>query len=321
VIVAERVRSFWRHWWGKLVFAVAALILLGIASTAVAAQFTESNKFCGSDCHEMWAYRDTWAISTHKGVNCVQCHIAPGFISLVETKFFAMREVWVHVTGQVKAPIKVTRHIPNGACERGGCHTRSQISVPNSLGSPAPVTFSHTSSGHGRLLCISCHASLVHAGAPAVTSPPAISMASCFTCHPDGTKTCTYCHSGPHDSRGPCQNCHNLWAWVGGKNFAHPQPLVGTHAATPCETCHTQGVSVKPDGCITCHGDQHNGLRLCDTCHVLAAWIPSTFKHPQEGPHVPNGDERLQCSACHATGFGQKASCPCHGGSAPTGGG
>src|SRR5665647_3415317 len=112
-------------------------------------------------------------------------------------------------------------------------------------------------------------------------------MSSCFTCHPDGTKDCSYCHKPPHADRGPCQNCHNLGAWTGGKNFAHPQPLVGKHAQISCQTCHTQGTAVKPDGCINCHGDQHNGLKNCDACHNLAAWIPSTYQHPQEGPHVP----------------------------------
>ena len=59
----------------------------------------------------------------------------------------------------------------------------------------------------------------------------------------------------------------------------------------------------------------------CVDCHVLAHFVPSTFKHPQEGPHIPAGDEPLPCNACHAKGFGQKASCPCHGGNPPTGGG
>ena len=111
------------------------------------------------------------------------------------------------------------------------------------------------------------------------------------------------------------------WSFIGGKNFAHPQPLAGKHAQISCQTCHTQGVAIKPDGCITCHGDQHNGLKNCVDCHQLSGWIPSTFQHPQEGPHVPNGDEKLQCNACHAAGFGQKASCPCHGGNPPSGGG
>src|SRR5665647_2060632 len=185
---------------------------------------------------------------------------------------------------------------------------------------PAPAPFPHGSPGHTKQLCIACHAAVVHVGAPGVTAAPANSMPSCFTCHPDGTKNCSYCHKPRHANRGPCQNCHNLGAWTGGKNFAHPQPLIGKHAQISCQTCHTQGVSVKPDGCITCHGDQHNGLKNCVDCHQLTGWIPSTFRHPQEGPHVPNGDEKLQCNACHLNGFGQKASCPCHGNNPPTGG-
>ena len=108
-----------------------------------------------------------------------------------------------------------------------------------------------------------------------------------------------------------------MQSW-GPKGFKHPQPLVGKHAQIACEQCHTQGTAVKPDGCITCHGDQHNGLPDCVDCHRLSGWIPSTFRHPQEGPHVPAGEEPLQCGACHQGGFGQKPGCPCHGGSPPS---
>ena len=146
-------------------------------------------------------------------------------------------------------------------------------------------------------------------------------MSSCFACHTGGTQNCSYCHTAPHANRGPCQNCHNLAAWVGGKNFKHPQPLVGTHAQIACEQCHTQGVAIKPAGCVNCHGDQHNGLKNCVDCHRLSAWLPSTFVHPQEGEHIPRGEVPLQCNACHLNGFGQPASCPCHGGKPPQGGG
>ena len=55
-------------------------------------------------------------------------------------------------------------------------------------------------------------------------------------------------------------------AWVGGKNFKHPGgTLTGKHAQVACETCHTKGTAAKPDGCITCHGDQHNGLPSAST--------------------------------------------------------
>lgn len=317
--MADTSRGFWRSTRGKLLIIALIVLAFLIGSAFVAARFTESNRFCGTDCHEMWPYRDTWKASTHHTVDCVQCHIPPGPVNFVLTKMYASREVWVHFTYQVKAPIAVTRHIPNSACERSGCHTSAQIAPPVKLGAAAPVAFKHGSAGHATSMCIDCHAAVVHAGAPGVVNVPPNSMGSCFSCHTDGPKNCSYCHQPPHADRGPCQNCHNLGTWTGGKNFAHPQPLVGRHAQIACEQCHTKGVSVPPDGCIGCHGDQHNGLRDCSKCHVLKGWIPSTFRHPQEGPHVPAGEEPLQCSNCHLQGFGQPASCPCHGGNPPSG--
>ena len=314
-------RSWWSRWWKRIAIVAGVLVVLFIGGSALAAKFTENNKFCGTDCHEMWPYRDTWEKSAHRRTDCVQCHIPPGVVNFVETKLAASREVWVHFTGQVKAPIKVTRHIPDSACLRSGCHTSAQTSKTVLLGRPAPVKFQHGSKGHTQQQCIECHASLVHAGAPGVTAPPANSMPSCFTCHPEGTKDCAYCHEAPHGDRGPCVDCHGINSWTGGK-AGGPHPggaLKGRHGQISCQTCHTQGVSVKPDGCITCHDDQHNGLTNCVDCHTLRSWDPSRFTHPPEGEHIPAGEVPLPCDACHQGGFGQPAGCPCHGGNPPGG--
>jgi nitrate/TMAO reductase-like tetraheme cytochrome c subunit len=320
-MAAEARRSWWSRWWKRLAIIVGVLVILLVGASAVAARFTESNKFCGTDCHEMWPYRDAWAKSKHSTVDCVKCHIPPGPANFLITKAYASREVWVHITGVSKKPILVTRHVPNASCERSGCHTTA-VTKTFTLGTPAPVTFQHGSKGHTKQLCIACHAALTHAGAPGVTAPPPNSMQSCFTCHTNGTTNCGYCHKPPHVDRGNCSNCHGLMSWTGGKGGAHPGgPLTGKHGQVTCETCHTQGTAVKPDGCVNCHGDQHNGLKNCADCHTIQAWIPSKYVHPQEGPHVPNGDEKLQCNACHAAGFGQPASCPCHGNKTPSGGG
>ncbi|MFA4964952.1 MAG: NapC/NirT family cytochrome c [Thermoleophilia bacterium] len=318
--MAKRARSSWSHWWAKALLVAVVLAALFIGGSVGAARFTESDRFCGTDCHEMWPYRDTWAQSKHRNTDCVKCHIPPGAVNFITTKLYASREVWVHLTGQVKAPIKVTRHIPNVACERSGCHASSQVARTLKLGRPAPVTFKHASQGHAAKLCIACHASLVHEEAPGVTAPPARSMPSCFVCHTDGPQKCTYCHRPPHGDRGACQDCHNLGSWGGGKNFTHPGgSLAGRHAQVACQDCHRKGISVKPDGCITCHGDQHNGLPSCVACHSIQAWTPFRFAHPQEGPHVPHGEEPLPCDACHQGGFGQRPGCPCHGGKPPSG--
>jgi len=243
-------RSWWSRWWKAIVIAVVVVLALLIAGAAVAAKSTESDRSCGTDCREMGPYRDTWEKSAHSGTPCVQCHIPPGAVNFVETRLSASREVWVPVTGQVKVPIKVTRHVPNSSCQRGGCHTTGQTSGDITLGSPAPVAFQHGSEGHLKQLCIACHASLTHEGAPGVTAPPANSMPSCFSCHTDGPKDCGYCHKPPHGDRA---DCHGLMSWSGGKGGAHPGGrLTGKHGQISCGTCHKGGFG-QLAGC-PCHG-------------------------------------------------------------------
>jgi hypothetical protein len=151
-------------------------------------------------------------------------------------------------------------------------------------------------------------------------------MDSCFTCHDGKTQPndCAYCHTAPHADRGACQDCHNLQSWVPG-NFHHPVPLTGPHATILCEQCHTSSTagSMGPaDGCVNCHGDHHNSplLTTCGNCHTTTHFVPSTFVHKQVGPHVPSGEEPLQCSDCHTQTLAS-ATCSCHGGNPPAGGG
>jgi nitrate/TMAO reductase-like tetraheme cytochrome c subunit len=314
------VPGFWRRRSGRITIAAAVVLALFVVASFTAARFTENNRFCGTDCHEMWPYRDTWQASAHKRVDCVRCHIPPGPINFIETKLAALREVYVHFTGQVKAPIKVTRHIPNSVCQ--SCHPASQTGKTIQL---LNASFNHGTHLKGTQ-CIQCHDQLVHEPLPGVAYIPPQSMTKCFTCH-DGKQQpndCAYCHTAPHADRGPCQKCHNMQSWVPGA-FKHPVPLVGTHAQILCEQCHTQASGTSMGfaaGCITCHGNHHNDpkLTLCAQCHTTAHFVPSTFKHPQEGEHIPTGEVPLQCNQCHTVNF-STASCPCHGGSPPSGGG
>ncbi len=110
--------------------------MLFVGGSALAARFTESDRFCGTDCHGMWPYRDAWEKSAHKNTGCVQCHFPPGTVNFVETMVCASRAAWVHSTGQVKAPIKLTRHVPDSACLRSGCHTSAQTAKSLKLGAP-----------------------------------------------------------------------------------------------------------------------------------------------------------------------------------------
>ena len=401
---------FWHRRLGKITVAIVDGLAVFVGAAFAAAAYTERNSFCIEACHEMQPYGDTWAHSTHSDLDCVRCHIEPGFVHFVRAKVSALREVYVHFAGEVKAPIAVTRHVPDSTCASGDCHPTAGIKEPISF---ATSSFSHAA--HPEVPhCIDCHAQVVHTGTPGRPYIDPASMAACLACH-DGTQAadscdtcheasheprgrctdcheaaswkstfrhpvplikphrgavcekchtestatemgppvgcvdchknhhhdentlcakchtvtrwvpstfkhpqsgCTDCHKRPHSDRGTCLNCHTTSSWA--SHFAHPVALGGVHAGFACERCHTNGLDAPGRACASCHGDHHGGgLTDCTRCHGTSAWSPSTFRHPQEGPHIPAGEEPLRCSACHPGGFGSH-SCPCHGGNGPS---
>lgn len=279
-----------------MIVAIAAPIVL-VGGAFLAAEATKSNTFCGTSCHEMDPYYRTWQASTHAEFDCVRCHIPPGVWNYAKTKFFALREVWVHVTGKVAAPIVVTRRISNEVCS--SCHANEQLRGPIAL-AKFTVDFTHASHAEGTM-CIDCHARVVHTDVPGVPADPPQTMQACFTCH-DGTSQpneCVYCHTtSPHPERGACGECHGLTSWT--SDFNHPDPLTGKHGTILCQRCHAQATTTEIGpavGCIDCHQPPHPlrvgtlNLQTCADCHVIVHWDPNTFDHPTS-----------DCASCHDPG-------------------
>ena len=184
-----------------LVAAITAPVLLGSAMF-VAAEATKSNTFCGTSCHEMEPYYRTWQASAHARFDCVRCHIPPGPWNYAKTKLFGLRELWVHLAGQVEKPIAVTRQIPDEVCT--GCHPADDLDPPIRL---AKWTGDFTHLGHAALSrCIDCHARVVHPDIPGVPAAPPQEMKTCLSCHDAGSRPnddCSSCHPvAPHPDRG-----------------------------------------------------------------------------------------------------------------------
>ena len=295
---------------------IAVALVVGSAFTAAA--YTGRSAFCVS-CHEMQPYYDSWAVSSHEGVGCAECHIPKTPKAFVKTKAFAFREIYVHVTGQVKAPLAVTPDIPNSTCT--SCH-----------GALPPVELASSTFDHATHTqrCISCHERVVHRS---VTPPDYVdpaTMESCFTCH-DGTtadKSCSLCHTAPHDDMGkPCDACHTLTTWSP-EGFTHAFPLTFAHAKAKCNDCHPKTATADAGGfklgpapkrCEDCHKDPHGGLTGCDKCHTPKGWQPANFSHPAAGEHLRQGGPvTMPCKDCHPKDFAS-VSCTCHGGNAPSG--
>ena len=300
---------------------VGILVVLFVGGYGRRLRFTESNKFCGTDCHEMWPYRDTWAASTHKNADCVQCHIPPGTVELHQDEAGGVaRGVGaLHRPGQ--GADRVTRHIPNVACERSGCHTSART-LEDLSWAPRPVTFQHGSAGHTRQLCIACHASLVHARrARRVGAAGQLHAVMLRVPHERHLELQLLPQAAARRAGARARTATACAPGSAARIFSHPQPLVGAHAALNCNQCHTKGTAVKPDGCVNCHGDQHNGLPHCVDCHTITGWSsrrPSCILRRASTCRAARC--LCPCDACHLQGYGQPASCPCHGGSPPSGG-
>ena len=130
--------------------------------------------------------------------------------------------------------------------------------------------------------------------------PPANSMPSCFGCHKNGhhelqlLPQAAACRPG---SVPELPQHGRLGRW---------QELRASAAAgrrsrgAQLHQCHTKGTAVKPDGCINCHGDHHNGLTNCVDCHKITAWIPSHVR-AQAGRRARARAVKCRCSATTAT--------------------
>ncbi|MEE8494597.1 MAG: NapC/NirT family cytochrome c, partial [Nitrospirales bacterium] len=58
---------------------IAGAFLLG----GIAVPLTSAPKFCAS-CHTIRPSYESWAVSSHKDVTCVDCHVRPGLGGFIE---------------------------------------------------------------------------------------------------------------------------------------------------------------------------------------------------------------------------------------------
>ena len=165
--------------------------------------------------------------------------------------------------------------------------------------------------------------------------------AACLRCHNDRgpveayvARGCAGCHVDPHAaSMGmDCMRCHSQDNWRPvGLIAEHAQtrfPLMGVHAITQCESCHTgaaagefQGASTQ---CAICHQEDlalavspdhiSSGWTTdCQECHAPASWAGARIRHDFFA--LSGGHGGLDCTQCHSSGSfsGLSADCnSCH---------
>ncbi len=90
--------------------------------------YTESAEFCGTVCHTMDPQFARYERSAHANVDCVECHIGPGWRSFIDSKIDGLHQVYALMTDDFSRPIKSPVHNLRPAretCEN--CHTPSSF--------------------------------------------------------------------------------------------------------------------------------------------------------------------------------------------------
>ena len=150
---------------------------------------------------------------------------------------------------------------------------------------------------HEKVPCVKCHAKPVFA---------------------DVGKNCVDCHANIHRRLmgSGCDQCHTVNGWQSKaqevKDHQNRFPLLGAHAAAPCEACHKGsgvgqylGLSTR---CDSCHlGDFQKTTNpnhvtaqfptTCETCHSFDSWLGAKFDH--SAFPLTNGHANVPCLSCH----------------------
>lgn len=312
--------------WGKWILAG----MVGFVAVAtISVEATSTSSFCNS-CHIMEPFYDSWKVSSHKNVACVQCHIAPGMDNFLEAKFNGLGQVvddLLHRTSN-----KPSASVSQFSCTRSGCHTQETLKAKKT--DNGRFKFAHDQHLGAKHLGVEISCSTCHSHVKG-DSHFEVNTGVCLTCHLVGdptpgmelasggreklitlaarsatSKVVPTVNPGEKVPPSACTTCHdapNKEIDFQGLKFNHSQFLA---FGASCESCH-QGTTATPppidDGrCLECHTfgiekmtdsrEMHRTHSLgrhkieCSSCH-------GTIRH---GLKVQVASlEKLECNKCH----------------------
>ena len=249
-----------------------------------------------ANCHgeEGWKKQKTFDHSktkfalegAHKKVACVTCHIGEKYKDLPTTCVSCHKVQDVH-KGRYGEKCQ-TCHKPD---------KWKTISFDHTKDTKFPLRGSHE-----KVKCDACHRGDLYKDKLPL---------GCFGCHKNNDV-----HKG--ELGKACEKCHNETAWRQKVTFDHDLtrfPLIGQHAAIPCEDCHkTNAYRDTPMICSSCHKDDYHLGRVgnaCQHCHNPNGWKLWRFNHDKETKFPLTGAHKgIKCHTCHTTRAEAKVTAP-----------
>jgi hypothetical protein len=294
---AAAVRAVGRLGWpGRILLVLVAMGVL----TITAVEVTGQPGFCNS-CHIMNSYYASWTRSKHAEVNCLDCHLQPGFTGYVKGKINGLAQLVDCVVGRIGTKPSAT--IVDASCLRSQCHVAREF--PAETFGCVNVHFAHdkhidkTVDGV-KITCGTCHSHFEG------TEHFSVNRDACFTCHflgGDGGR--------PRVVKTDCRSCHEVPTQVIRRGYVKidHQEFV-SYQANCEESCHKREVQqvsqVEETVCLDCHAfakpadvnsvEQHalhtDGPKVeCFACHR---------KVPHGQVEVESVSAMMNCQSCHS---------------------
>jgi hypothetical protein len=260
------------NWRAKILLVIVAIAVAGTGAIVI----TSQPGFCNS-CHIMNPYYGSWEKSSHSEVNCLDCHLQPGFAGYVKGKVNGLAQAVDCMVGRVGTKPNAT--VKDISCLRSECHSTEEL-------------VSKDIDYHGIKFT---HKKHVAKEVDGITI-------SCATCH-------SHFEGNEHFSvnNNVCFTCHFL------KNNASNKRLV----QTGCKSCHevpnkiieyglirvnhSEFVSYKASCEDSCHKREIKKTSevsdsVCLNCHSFSKGKDANSPELHE-KHT--GHEKVECFACH----------------------
>lgn len=260
----------------RLSVKIFLFIVLVFIFTGGAIIVTDQPGFCNS-CHIMNTYYASWQKSSHSNVNCLDCHLQPGFSGFIKGKINGLAQAVDCIVGRVSTKPSAT--VFDKSCLRSECHDISELSSDTI--DYNDVNFSHQNhintvvDGMG-ISCGTCHSHFE--GSEHIS----ISKDACYTCH--------FLTDNKTKSRlvqTECRDCHEV-----------PDTIIQSGLVT---INHTEFVSYNASCEDSCHKKELQQVHdvannVCLNCHSFTM-DPQVSSEELHQAHTIS--EKVECFACH----------------------
>jgi len=246
-------------------------------------------------------YYDSWRTSSHSEVNCLDCHLQPGFVGYVKGKINGLAQAVDCIVGRVGTKPNAT--VKDISCLRSECHNSEEL-ISNNIDYEG-IKFSHknhiTKVVDGiRISCGTCHSHF--AGDEHFT----VNNDVCFTCHflKDD-------ESGSRLVQTSCQDCHEVPNKVIERGFVTINHAEFVSYKASCEdSCHKREIEktneVTDSVCLNCHSFSKEqqadsvGLHESHTNHEKVECFACHGKVSHGQTQVSSISTMMDCQNCHS---------------------